>query len=235
MTLGQLLAIGSMNERKMGETWKLPTTVLEDGNHARGVWNVIRTSNDLRDFHVVVVHHDRQQVCRSAVPSQNNEIVDVFVWNLNSTHHAVVPGGDARVVGCLDPHHGLHTRRGHKIRAQITALSRIAEGDLVFLGLCTHCVKGLFRAIAFVGSTTREELMGNLLVPFDVPALSDDFAIVRAAQPTHALDDGFNGALIMSFCIGVLDTELELAAMAFRVQIAEECGAGPPDVQIAGW
>ncbi len=56
--------------------------------------------------------------------------------------------------------------------------------------------------------------------------LEDRSLVSLEAQPVQAVEDGLDGGLGGALAVGVLDTQQELAAAAFRIQPVEKCGAG---------
>ena len=103
-------------------------------------------------------------------------------------------------------------------------------------------VELLLRAVAVVGPTGLEQLLGDVGV--DVEALGLPVGAVRSAhlgalvpveaEPAHHLEEGVVGLLGVPRGVGVLDPEDEGAAVVAGERPVEQRRAGQPDVRGAG-
>ncbi|MNQ93829.1 hypothetical protein D3C85_1093110 [compost metagenome] len=75
VTLGQLGAVGAMDQRDVGEGRPGPAERVIDQALAGGVVQVVVAANDVGHAHVVIVHHHGQIVGGGAVRAQDDQIV----------------------------------------------------------------------------------------------------------------------------------------------------------------
>ncbi len=79
VALGQLRAVGPVDERNVRHARNVPAKRIVDLLLARGVDQVVVAPDHMGDAHVVVVDHHRQHVGRIAVAAQQHEVVEVLV------------------------------------------------------------------------------------------------------------------------------------------------------------
>mmetsp|Transcript_56065 Transcript_56065/g.88905 ORF Transcript_56065/g.88905 Transcript_56065/m.88905 type:complete len:235 (-) Transcript_56065:176-880(-) len=232
MPLREFLPIGAMNQWQVRKIRQHPTHVSEDGNLPGCIPNMIGATNHLSNTHVMVVHHDSQEVRGCSICSQNDEVVHIFIGNLDLAHHTVLPSGTA-FLRRLDAHHWLAPSWWWCIRWHVAPCPRIAESHALLFRLFSHSIQLFLGTVALVGPTIRQELCGHLLMSSYVFPLANDLAIVRGSHPCHPLQNGIHRGLIVPFRVGVFNTHEELAPMMFGKQVVEKRCAGSADVQIS--
>jgi hypothetical protein len=83
VALGELLAVGAVEEREVRVDGRRGAQRLQDHYLARGVREVVGPADHVRDAHVDVVHRDREVVERAAVRPGDDEVVDRGVVELD--------------------------------------------------------------------------------------------------------------------------------------------------------
>jgi hypothetical protein len=76
VALGQLLAVGAVEERHVRVQRRLGAERPEDHQLARGVREVVGAAHDVGDPHVAVVDGDGEVIERAAVRAGDHEVVD---------------------------------------------------------------------------------------------------------------------------------------------------------------
>src|SRR5207244_3466347 len=90
------------------------------------------------------------------------------------------------------------------------------------------------RAVTAVEMPGGEELLGAGAVEVGARALEVRPLVPREPEPGEALDDRLDRFGRRALAVRVLDAEHEASAMVARKQVAEEGGAHPTDVEMAG-
>ena len=93
VALGQLGAVGAVDQRDMGHLGTSQPQRLVDLRLAGGIGEVVVAADDVGDAHVVVVDHDRQHVGRRAVGAQQDEVVEILVLPDDAALHLVLDDG----------------------------------------------------------------------------------------------------------------------------------------------
>ena len=77
--LGELRAVGAVDQRNMGVGRRLPPEGVEELGLAKSVGEVVVAPDGVGDPHVVVVHHHREHVGWRAVGAQEYHVVESCV------------------------------------------------------------------------------------------------------------------------------------------------------------
>ncbi len=93
VALRQLGAVGSVDQRHVGEHRQLPAHGLVDLHLAGGIGEVIDAADHVRDAHVVVVDDDGVVVDRRAVAAQDDHVVEVGVLPHDAALYPVLDDG----------------------------------------------------------------------------------------------------------------------------------------------
>ena len=73
----------------------VPATGLIDLGLAGGIGQMVVTTDDVGDTHVMVIDHNRQHISRSAIRAQQNQIVEILVLPGDAALHLVLDDGFA--------------------------------------------------------------------------------------------------------------------------------------------
>ena len=133
--------------------------------------------------------------------------------------------------GFLNLHDRRHAREGLFSIAAAPVIARLFLARE--LGIA-HLLELFLRAVAVVGLALGEPLPDDFAVSRVTFALVERPLIGIEAEPLHAVQDHLHGFRRRTLAIGVLDAQDERAAVAARVQPAEERGAHAADVQQSG-
>src|SRR5215471_19798623 len=83
MPLGQLGAVGAMDQWDMTVNWCRPAHCLDDLELAGCVVEVICTAKDMRNPHVEIIDHHGEHVSRRAVTPQKHHVVELGIGPAN--------------------------------------------------------------------------------------------------------------------------------------------------------
>ena len=233
VALGELGAIGPMDERDMGHDRHGPAQRLIDMGLAGRVGQMVVAPDDMGDAHVVIVHHHGQHIGGVAVRAQQHEVVEVLVGEHDAALDLVVDDGLAGL-GRLEADHGLEPARLglRSLRvAQIAPAAIIAGREFQGAGLLAHLLQLLLGGVAAISHAPRQQLACDLAMALDARILIDRIPIPIEPEPAQAVDDGRNGALGGALPVGVLDSQQHLAAVAMGVEPVEQRRAPPANMQ----
>ena len=90
MTLGQFRPVWPVDQWDMGIDRLRPAHCPDDRQLPEGVVEVVVAANDMGNAHIVIVDHDGEHVGRTAVGSQQDEIVDLGILDGHPPLNAVV-------------------------------------------------------------------------------------------------------------------------------------------------
>jgi hypothetical protein len=182
------------------------------------------------DAHVMIVDHHRQHVGRRAVAAQQHHVVELLVADPDLALHQV---GDHRVAGLR---HFETDRRGHPGRrlggAAVAPAAVIARRQAFRLGLVAHRLQLFRRAVAVVGVAQRHQQAGDLGMTLSAGELVDHVAVPAQPEPAQPVDDRVDRRLGRALAIGVLDAQVEAAAVMAGEQPVEQRRAGAADMKI---
>ena len=237
MALGKPLAIGAEDHGHVAKLGQRRTERTEDVDLAGRVVHMVVAADDVRDAHVEIVDHHAEVVRRHAVGSQEHEVVELAVRELDGSLHQVVPG-DAALFRRAKAHHRLPARRRHEA-ARFRALGPPASVVLRLLAarrlLLAQRFELLARHVVVISVAGADQLVGHLPVACEALHLEERALVPVDAEPTQAVDDRLDRSLRRALEIRVLDAQDELPAVMARVGPREKRGARAADMQIAGW
>ena len=193
---------------------------------------MIVTADDVGDAHIVIVDDDGQHVCRRAVRSQQHEVVEIFILPDNAPLHLVIDNGLASEWR-LQPDHRIDAC-GSVLRVAIAASAIVEPRSSFRARLLAHRSQFVRAAIATIGMTGGEELLGDLPMACSTGELEDDLSVPAQSQPGQAIDDGVDGRGRGALAVSILDPQQHLAAMPARVEPIEEGRPASTDMKKAG-
>ena len=100
----------------------------------------------------------------------------------------------------------------------------------VAAAVLTHLVAG---QVIDVGLSLEDELLGVLVALVEVVAAVEDAAVGVGTQPVQVLDDAVDVLLTLASGVGVVEAEVELAAVLVGDGPVDIDGLGAADVQVA--
>ncbi len=232
VALRQFCAVGTVDQRDVGEPGQLPAHGLVDLDLAERVGQVVVAADHVGDRHVVIVDHHGVQVGGRAVAAQDDHVVQLGVGDADGALHKVV-------------HHRLAVARGFQAdcrldprrricRVAVAPASVVARRAALGDGLLAHRLQFVRRAVAEIGVAGGEHLAGHLGVAGDAGGLEDGLAVVRDAEPVEAVENHLGGGGGVAFAVGVLDAQQEFSRVMAGEQVVEQRGVGAADVQQAG-
>ena len=163
VALGQLGAIGAVDQGNVREDGRIPVERSIKLHLARGVHQVIVTADDVGDRHVVVVHDHREHVGRRAVGAQQHHVVQLRVGEAHLALHSIL---DDRFAGArrLQPDHRCDPRR--RVGRIAIAPAAVVDGaPSLRTRLRPHLRELLRRAVAKISCAARQQLPRHLGVP----------------------------------------------------------------------
>ena len=104
VTLGELLAIRTMDQWNMRPDRHVPAHRLIDHHLPGGIVQVIVAADNVGYAHVVIVHHNSQHIDRRAVGAQQDHIVELVIANCHIALNLIADHGGA-FQWCLDADH----------------------------------------------------------------------------------------------------------------------------------
>ena len=231
VALGQLRAVGPVDQRDVREERPRPAHRVVDQRLPRGVGQVVVAADHVGDAHVVVVHHHGQHVGRRPVRAQQHHVVELIVGRHHAALHGVL-------------HHGLALARGaqpdHGRRVGVLRRRDVAPGGAeqrrapLGPGLLARGFDLLGRGEAAKGRPGVEHRARDLGVAVRPGELAHRLAVPVEPEPFEPPEDRRRRLLRGPGPVGVLDPKEEPAAPAARVEPVEERRARPSDVQEPG-
>ena len=232
MALGQLGAVGPVDQRDVGEARLVPAHGLENLHLSERVGQMVVAADDMGDPHVVVVHHHRMQIGRRAVAAQDDHVVHLGVGDANGTlhevfHHRFTLARGFQANGGCDA--------GRRLRRVAIAPAAVVAGGAAFLGgQFPHLLQFVGGAVAVIGFTGRQQFARHIGMPRRAGGLENGLLIAIEAEPIEAFEDDSRGFVGGPLAVGILDAQQEGAAFVAGVQKVEQRGAGAADMQQAG-
>ena len=129
MPLGQPLAVTAQNHRHMRILRQRRAQCLEDVDLARRVVDMIVAADDMGDAHIQVVHHHAEVVCRRAIGTGDDQVIQLTVLEHDLALDHVVPR--CRTMAWIpETHHRLDALRRSQqnltlLRAPLTVVARL--------------------------------------------------------------------------------------------------------------
>ena len=154
MALGKLGAVLPVNERDMAIGRLGPIHRADDAQLAEGVVEMIVTTDDVRDTHVMIVDHHGKHVGRRSVGAKDHKIVDLLIGDADFTLDEILDDGFAIARGLEADDVGLALLVG--ARRPIAPLTVDAEGLALGLRFLTASLQLLRGEIAAIGMSRSE-------------------------------------------------------------------------------
>src|SRR6476620_3639267 len=180
-----------MNEGDVRHDRHLPAERLIDLSLAGAIVEVIVTADDVGDAHIVVVDNDGEHVSGRAVRTQQDEVIEIFVLPNDASLNLIVDDSFSSE-RCLEPDDRIYSG-GHVIRITLAAAAAIEARAAFRPGLLAHRGEFVRSAIASVGMTCGEKLLGHLAVARRARELEDDLTVPGQAKPGQPVDNGVDG------------------------------------------
>ena len=215
MALGELLAVGPVEQRDVRVERRLLPHRLQDQHLLRGVGVVVGAAHDVGDAHVEVVHHDGEVVERRAVGAGDHEVVLERVLERRLAADDVLDDRGA-LVGHPQAHGPLALVLAAEAAVAVLLVPRL---DLLAAG---------GRA---VGAAVVDQLLDDLGVAIGPLGLEDRLLVVVELEPAQRVEDLLDVLGRRALAVGVLDPEQELPAVAAGEQPVVQCRPRTPDVQ----
>ena len=227
----------------MSEAGRIPAERAVEQQLPRRVRDVVVATDDVRDLHLVVVHHAREVVGRKAVRAQQHEVVEEVVLERHHLAYAVFPRGLAAGIE-------RESNRGRAplgLEPRAVGLGQVSAAPIVARRLPTleHAaplLELLRRAIAAVRE--RGDQQRFRVTPVVVAALGLKVRAVIATdlgtfipiepEPPQPIEDRRDRGVGRARRVGVLDPQHERAAVGPREQPVVEGRARTPDVKKPG-
>ena len=226
MALGQLAAVGAMQQRQVRVKRRLrpPAEACRERGFQHQqllgrVGEVVLAAHHVRDAGVQVVDRDREVVEHRAVRARDHGVVEMQVLEAGLAADQVVHDRRA-LLGDAQAHRSARLRI-----APEAALGSVAA----LVGL--HVLGG---GVAVVGVARVQQRLERLLVAAAALALKDRPLVPVELQPAQGIDDLGDVLGARAVAIGVLDAQHELSSLVAREQPVEQCRPRPADVQRAG-
>ena len=232
MALGELGAVGAVDQRHMREHRRLPTQRAIEPGLTESVVEMIVAANDVGDFHVVVVDHHRKHVGGRAVGAQQHHVVELGVVHRHLPLHRIRDHRLA-VERRLEADHWIAPRRrlGWVAVAPAPVIKAGAPGGE---RLHAHRLELLGRAPAAIGEALGKQLRGDLGVTRRARELVHRLAVPEELEPAQAVEDRLHRRLGRPRAVGVLDAQDEPAAVMAGIEPVEQRRAGAADVEESG-
>src|ERR1051325_3920643 len=200
-------------------------------------------ANDMRYLHGDVIDDGREVVEGTAVGAGNDRIADRTRLHLDLAGYFVVDD-DGVIVGHLEPdRRRLLLVPAHGVGRIKRAIAASMDVRLLgALGVLAQSVDLLFRHVARIGVSGRQQLEGRLAIELAALGLevrsertADAWAFVPVdAEPLEAIQNRLQGLGAIAFGGGVVDAQDEAAAVLFGVEPVEQRCADAADVEVAG-
>src|SRR3954468_6792274 len=221
VALGELLAVGAVQQRHVGVDRSLLPERLEDQELLGRVGIVIRAADDMGDARVEIVHDDREVVHRRSVGPSDHEVVHEAVLEVALAANQVVYPRRALV----------RDAQAHRSGALVLAPEALVAAVALLEGV------DLFAACrGAVGVARVEKSLDDLGVPVGSLRLEDGIAVPVELEPLQRLEYLLDVLGRGALAVGVLDPQDERAlSRAAGQKPVVQCRPRAADVQGAGW
>src|SRR6185437_13530827 len=185
----------------------------------------------LGDAHVDVVDHHGEVVGRPAVGTEDHQVIQLAVGDLDAALDLVLEHYRAfgRVAEADHPVGVLATGF-----FPITVVAVVARLLTRGHGGFAHRLDLVLALVGVVRLAGGNQLVGHLPVSLQPPRLVEGTLVGVEVEPVHRIQDRLHRLAGGALPIGILDAQDELAAAAARLQPAIQCGARAADVQETG-
>ena len=190
---------------------------------------MVVTANDMRDLHIHVVDHDGQIVGRRAVGAANDQIIQLFVVEVDTAADQIVYLNHAAVGIAKTDHMGLVG-----INIAMPAVAVVARLHFALHGGLAQLIQPLSGTVAAVGKAPGEQVVDHFVIAIETLGLVKGPFVVLQTEPGHALQDRVDRFRCGAFQIGILDTQHEFTTVLTGIEPGKERGTGTTDMQISG-
>ena len=207
-----------------------------------GVGNVVVSTDDVRDLHIVVIDHNGKVVSWVAIFLLDDPIpTDIATFKFDISFDHIMPLVDTRLIHC-------QTNRWDDTCCftfcDVSCFFFFAHAKVfVDVARCfpscflafTFCCQLFFSDVRFVGFTFSQELVNVFLIEFQTFRLAVVFMRLWAfipvhAQPTKVFKLGTFAVFDVTFAVRILDTDDKGSTMVTRVQVVKQCCTSISDV-----
>ena len=232
VALGELGAVGPVEERDVGHRRHRPAQRLVDLLLPRRIGEVIVATDDVGHVHVVVVDHDREHVGRGLVGAQQHQVVEVLVLPDHATLDLILDDGLA-LGRRLEADDRLDA--GRRLFRIAVAPAAVVELRASFAprGFAHFC-ELLGTRVTVIGFAGGKQRFRDLAVARGAGELRDRLAVPVEAEPGQPVEDRRDRGLGRALAVGILDAQQHLAAASARIEPIEQRRACAADVQEAG-
>ena len=233
--LGHLLAVFVEDHRQVAVYRQRRAQGQQDVDLARGVVDVIITADNVGDVHVPVVHYHAEVIGRATVRAGDDQVVQLFVIDLDAAFDRVFPRYRAGQRG-LEAYYRLHVGRWLRqglacLRAPAAVVARFFAAGFLF---GAQRFQLFLAAVAVVGVAAGQQLLDHFLVTVKALGLVERAFVVVQTYPVHAVHNGFYRFRGGAFQVGVFDAQHKGAALLAGKCPGEQCRAHAADVQETG-
>ncbi|EIM03453.1 hypothetical protein UU5_00600 [Rhodanobacter sp. 115] len=229
--LGQLLAFLVQDHRQVRELRHRRAQRVVDVDLAWRVVDVVVAADHLGDAHVDVVHHHGEVVGGPAIGTEDHQVIQLAVGELDATLHLVLEHHRAFLRIAEADHPVRVLTEGFVAVAVIAVVARLLA---LRHGGLAHRLDLFLGLIGVVRLALGQQLFGHFPVAGQAMGLVHRGLVGIQVQPVHRIQDGLHRFLGGAFAIGILDAQHELATTPPRLQPAIQCGACATDVQETG-
>ncbi len=231
MALGQLGAFLVEDHRHVAEPRQRRAERLVDVDLAGCVVDVVVAADHLGDLHVPVVDHHGEVVGGPAVRTEDHEVVQLGVGDLDPAldqvvehHHAV-----ERILEADDAVGIVAVRQVEVARGAV-----VARLLLVRQRRLAHGFQFLARLVGVVGRAIGDHLFGDFAVAVQALGLVDRALVVVQLHPVHRLEDGVDRAWVLRSRSVSSMRRTNVPPLVARLQPAVQRGARATDVEVTG-
>ncbi len=168
----------------------------------------------MSDRHVPIVHHHAEVVCRRAVRTGNDQIVQLAVIKADAALHHIVPAGCAGLRALETNHRLAVSRDGRQLLTSLrTPGAVITRLQALNTRLFAHGFHFLGAAVAVISMTVFQQLGDDLAVTIHALHLVERTFVRIQAQPLHAIQNALDGLGGGALQIRILNTQHKSALM----------------------
>ncbi|MCG3142138.1 MAG: hypothetical protein HDKAJFGB_03525 [Anaerolineae bacterium] len=231
MPFRQFFLVGTENDGHVTELRRRPTKRVVQENVFGERRNPFVAAHDVRNFHQMVVNHNRHVVRRKAVAFQQHLVVNIRVRNRNVAVNKI--GQRRRTFQRYGETH--HARQSfcfafralfRREPATATIITRWFAARFLF---CAHLLEFVGRAVTIVRRALGNQLVRVFFVKrqtfrlmiWSVRAANVGTLIPIHAKKTQGLHDEFKTIIHFARLIGILDAQNKFAVVVFCPQPIE--------------
>ncbi len=207
-----------------------PAHRVVDDSLSRSVGQMIVTTDDVRDTHVVIVDDNGVHVGRRTIGTQDDEIIEIFIRETNVTLHGILYDGFS-VLWRLDSNNRFYASRRFRWIA-ITPTAIIAWWAALCACLFAHRFQFFSCGIAVIGLTKSHQLFSDFTMTRRALELGNCLAVPVKAKPGQTIENGGGSCFSGALPIRVFDAQQHLAAVMLRIKPVEQSSARPTNMKI---